>query len=1040
LQLTQYALRNTHFTSLLFLLLTLFGVTGILAMPRAEDPYIEQPLAVISILLPGASAAELETLIAKPLEERLHEVPELHHIESHLEDGLVRTIVDWGSAEDRSEVKQRIAQAINDAQRGFPEGVRQVDFFAYSTHDVVRVLQLALVSSRASPDELRELAEDLSRELRRVSGIKSVEVEGARAGAVVVDVSSQQVARHGLGISSVIDSIHDWGAGDPSGAIRIGERKFNVKTTAPYESLEELRSVPVEVSAQGVLRVRDVAEISFGHVEPLYLTRLNGEPCVFVTLRQNPDVDLLRLRERVEHVVSDFRAELPERVRLESVFDQSRFVRQRIDHFLSNLLQGMLLVGLVTLVSLGMRASFIIMTAIPGSFLIALGIAHALGYALQQMTIVALVIALGLLVDNAIVVTEIVTRFVQSAGNRVEATSRAMAQVGWGLVSSTATTALAFLPIVLMQDVAGDYIRSMPMTVILCLGASLLIALTLTPLMALRLAKQNAKSYSAMRLLEWISEAVYLPSLRLALNHPFCTLAGVTLLFFASLALFPAIGVSYFPRADRPQLLIDVELPYGSTLDTTDQMVRQVEARLLSSEQVERVATNVGRGNPSIYYNMLRQASRPHIAQLLVGLRSEGAPDPAFTEALRDELHRIPGARFAIREFQQGRRSDAPVIVRLQGDDLDVLRRVSIELEGELRSVPGIVHVSNPIALQATDMHLDIDPVEAGLRGVSTREVSRVLRSALSGYPASVYRRRDGTELPVFVHLDRARPDHTEPPRAQGEGDSEPTLRLASMQSRPRYDKLQSLNVRAQSGAQVPVLQLARPVFQPTQSVIQRRDLTRMVAIAADVSGVRTSKVVAELQVRLDNVKLPPGFTASIGGESETRGDSFSSMYQATIMAIVGIFAVLVLQFRSYAQPFIILSSVPLGIIGVLTGLWVSGNSFSFTAFVGLTSLVGIVVNNGILLVDHINQKRALARPLDVAIFAGARMRFIPIVLTSVTTLLGVLPLATSGSEFWAPMGWALMGGLLLSTVLTLIVTPTLYAVLARRAGAQLNH
>jgi multidrug efflux pump subunit AcrB len=691
----------------------------------------------------------------------------------------------------------------------------------------------------------------------------------------------------------------------------------------------------------------------------------------------------------------------------------------------------MALVGLVIFLVMRWRTSLIVMLAIPISFVIALGFVQALGYGLQQMTIVALVIALGLLVDNAIVVTENINRFLRQGKDPLSAVAEATSQVGWAVASATLTTVLAFLPIVLMKDVSGDFIRSMPVTVMITLISSLLVALTLTPLLSYWLLRPTSAATRITRLVNYLLEHQYRASLNWALGHRKTVLAIATMAFFGSLALFPLVGVSFFPKAEKPQFVVNVRLPKGSSLEATDAVTRQVESVLLAQPEVKSVATNVGKGNPLIYYNVQRENEKTNYAQLFVQLQKQnsGRRTEELVAALRRQFSEYPGAKIEAKEFEQGPPVEAPVLVRVRGDDLPALTRLASQVERILNEIPGTVNVDNPLATQATDLQIDINKDKAALLGVPLAEIDRTVRIAMAGFAASIYRDDEGESYPIVVRLPAA-PVWAEPRRAEQTDAANGTNGVSGKTS---YESLSQIYVASVTGAQIPLAQLAKFRFRAGYGVIMHWDLSRMVSVTSDVNGRTAAEVSADLEAALKQLRLPPGFSVQIGGESESRGESFTSLYQATVIALVAILGVLVLQFRSFAQPLIIFSTIPLGVIGVILGLLFSGNSFSFSAFVGLTSLVGIVVNNSILLVEYANQLRAEGHSVSEAIRQAAATRFLPILLTTGTTVGGLLPLTLGGGTLWAPMGWAIIGGLAVSTFLTLLVTPVLYEMLTKR-------
>jgi multidrug efflux pump subunit AcrB len=714
-------------------------------------------------------------------------------------------------------------------------------------------------------------------------------------------------------------------------------------------------------------------------------------------------------------------------------------VEGRINRFFLNLLQGLVVVGLIVLIGVGIRAAAIVMTAIPVSFLIGLGFVHLTGYGLQQMSIVGLVIALGLLVDNAIVVTENVSRFIEQGVEPREAAARGAGQIGWAVVSATVTTVLAFIPIVLLRDMTGDFIRSMPVTVIYTLTASLLVALTLTPYLSSLLLRRSGKSRGFSRIVArdrggrperggrpapeggrqpqpdaqraWhraggAVQNTFGRMLGFALSHRILTVALTVAVFGAALGLFPLLGSSLFPKAEKPQFIINVEAPEGTSLDRTDQLTRLIEEDLLQREQIGHVAANIGKGNPRIYYNLFSLGEKPNQAQLFVQLkRYDYREMQELIADLRQTYAEFTGASVEVKELLQGPPVEAPIAIKILGENLDVLQELARDVEALVGSVPGTVNVDNPLRTGRTDLLVSINREKAGILNVPVAEIDRTVRAGITGLEVSRYRDPAGEEFDIVIRL--------------------PIDGKASISD---FDRIYVSAYGSAAPAIIPLGQLARLEFEQSPVSINHYNLERAATITADVVGDQSvDQATREVLQKLDQYSWPRGYRYEVAGEFESREESFGGLRQAFLIALAAIFAVLVLQFRSYTQPLIVFSAIPLAIIGSVAALFITGNDFSFSAFVGLTGLIGIVVNNSILLVEYANHLREEGAGLSEAVREAARVRFKPIMLTTCTTVGGLLPLTLQGGTLWAPFGWTIIGGLATSTVLTLVVVPVFY-------------
>ncbi|MBZ0266268.1 efflux RND transporter permease subunit, partial [bacterium] len=550
-----------------------------------------------------------------------------------------------------------------------------------------------------------------------------------------------------------------------------------------------------------------------------------------------------------------------------------------------------------------------------------------------------------------------------------------------------------------------------PISVMLILGASLLVALTFSPMAASRIMKPvpMEKQPVLTRKLYGFVGGPYKNALKFGLNHRWLVLGMATLVFIGSMALFPLVGVSFFPKAEKPIFIVDVTLPKGSSLDATDRALRWVEDEVMNLEYVEQVTSNLGRGQPNFYYNMFPGAEKTNFGELFVQTKQDFTGEKLSRELnqLRSRLKQYPGAKFNVIELEQGPQSGDPIEVRVFGDNSGQLEETSHVIEEAIANVPGAVNVKNPYSTKATNVRVDINRDKAAMMGIPLHEIDRVVRTAIAGWQTGDYRDARGEDYPIMVRL--------------------PAGEQASMEDFMR------IYLPSASGNQVALKEVADIKLESGHSLVQRRDGQQMVSIGAGTSGRPTAQVETDIRTTLEGMDLPEGITFEFGGESEARGESFNSMYQATSIAIIGIYAVLVFMFRNFRQPLIIYAALPLAFIGSIIALFITGNTFSFTAFIGLTSLVGIVINNSILLVDMTNQNRISGMNRRDAIMEAGTSRFVPIVLTTLTTIFGLLPLTIRGGTLWGPMGWVIIGGLITSTLLTLIIVPILYELFSHK-------
>jgi len=1016
MKLTRLALDNAPFTAIVLGLMTLLGAMSLWTMPRSEDPQFEGSRVQVVAVYPGASPTDVEALVVDPIEDAVNDLTTVEEIETTIQNGVASSSVEFPSSTDADEAKEKVQRAVSGVRPTLPDGVQALTVDAFRTTDVA-IYQAALVSETAPYPVLADAAERLADRLDRIAGIKQAETWAHPDPEVQVALSLERLRETGLSLGRVTRAIQSDAQNVPGGDLEVGPRQFNVQTTGDYASLDEIRSTVVGQSGSQLARLRDVATVERTTEEATHRARFNGQRAVFVTVAQEGGANIFSVKDRIDRVLAETERELPGGVTLHEVFDQSESVADRVNGFFWNLLQGLLLVGGVVLLALGWRTSGIILTAIPLSILITIYGLDMSGFGLQQLSIVGLIIALGLLVDDAIVVTERVTRYRETGMGVRDAILRSMDEVGSALVSTSVTSILAFLPIALIQTGSGKFIRSLPVTVIYALASSLLVTLTLTPLLAAWLgrttvdeeeANENASEHRDAsdtrvgRMLARLVKGPYQSMLTWALGRRWIVLGLAVLALAGSVSLVPLIGVSFFPRAEKPQFLVNVTTPEGTSRAATDRAVRHVERWLDGREDVRRYAANVGRDNPMVYYNATPRRERATVGQIYVEATRADAV-PRIVSELEAAMADVPGTDYDAEIFKNGPPVEAPVAIKITGPELPELRRLADEVASVIRGTPGTRAVNNPLAARRTDLHVDVDRGRAGVLDVPLSRVDRAVRVAVEGVSVATYRNAEGEERDVVVGLS---------------GPAQPTT-------------LSRLAVTSASGTEVPLRQIADVELESEPVRIDHYDTERAVTVTADVAPGRSPVEVTQAVVgNLDAVSLPPAYRTVIGGELEAQDEGFADLLMALIGALLGILAVLVLQFGSVRQAAIILTAIPLSVIGAFPALLLTGYTFSFTGFVGFTSLAGIVVNNATILVDYANQLRSQGHSVVEAVVAASETRFAPILLTTITTIGGVLPLTLSGSSLWGPLGWVIIGGLAVSTLLTLLVVPVLYTLL----------
>ncbi|MEM9888746.1 MAG: efflux RND transporter permease subunit [Bacteroidota bacterium] len=1011
MNLPNWAIRNAAFVIVLVVLAVAMGALSFISMPRSEDPKFSLPNYTVVVVYPGTSPADMEELIADPIEEVIDELDDITEIVTELKEGLMVMVIEGRFGVDPSEQFDEIVREVNTVRSDLPDGIVSFEVKQFKPEDRNVVHLYALTSDNAPYAVLQEQAEILEGQLEKVQGVKKVDVEAYPEEEVRISLDFQRMANQNIPLTQVIGILQQNNANIPGGEVNAANKTFSIKTTGGYKNLEDIKNTVVSSGNGKLVYLRDIAKVEMNYEDWRWKARLNKERVVFTSVKLEKTANILQVSEQVQSVGDAFQMQLPANIELETAFEQASAVEGRINGFFNNLLQGVLLVGLIIFLFLGWRASSIIITIIPLCIVIALAILNLAGYGLQQLSIAALVIALGLLVDNGIVVLENISRFLKEGYSKREAAAKGAGEVAPAIISSTATTLLAFFPLTQLGEGAGEFLRSLPLTVIFTLVVSLILALTLSPLLASRLMKLRTADRKPFidRIMDGIITKVYRPSLNFSLRFGWLILLLAVGLLAFSVSLFPKIGVSFFPTADKPMLLVEVETPYGSSLAETSDAVEFVENVLDTMTFVKSYTANIGHGNPQVYYNRIPESFSKTHGQVLVNFTTWQPKKFYNTLAqLRSDFENYPNAEITFKELKNGAPVEAPIEIRVLGEDSDTLKRLAAEVEDILDNTAGVINVSNPLSVDKTQLKLSLNKEKAGMIGLSYLDFDRTVRASLNGLRIDEVALDDNEKYAVTVRLPF---------------DEEPSI-----------DDFNKVYFATQTGAQVPLRQVANLEFQAASTEIRHFNLDRNATVTGDVVDAdATVPITVEIIEKLDELVFPKGYSYYVAGEYEDQQSTFGSLGIILILAQVGIFAVLVLQFRSVLQPLIVFSSMPLAITGSFIALYLSGWSFSFFAFVGLISLIGIVVNNAIILIDYINQLRDEGRPLLEAIRAGSERRFTPIILTSITTILGLIPLTAQASTLWSPLGLTIIGGMISSTFLTLLVVPILYKWFSRK-------
>lgn len=1005
MNITNFSVKNYQFTIVAFVMAAVVGAVTLFTMPRAEDPQINPPSFPIVVVYPGTSPKDMEELVVKPIENELYELDNVDKIVTSIQDGLAIIQIDFKYGEDVDKKYQEVIREVNNLRIELPQDINKIDIRKVDPSDV-NILQVALVSENASYKKLKKLGDDLKEKLEKVKDLKKVKVSGAPEETIRIDLQLAKIAELKIPLNTIIGSLQSEALNIPGGSIVAGTKSFNVKTSGKFLGIEDIENTIVYNANGKIIALKDVAKVDYKLEEEKHITRLNGHRCILITAAQKVGANISSTQKKMLPILSDFEKSLPKTVQFTKNFDQANNVSLRLSGLVVDFLFALGLV-LITLLPLGNRASIIVMVAIPLSLALGLIGLNAFGLSLNQLSIVGLVVSLGLLVDDSIVVVENIERYLRDGYSKKEAAIKATKQITLAVIGCTATLIISFLPLLFLPAGPGEFIRGLPMAVITSILASMIVSLTLVPFLASRILKehQNSEGNIFLQYLQKFIKNTYAKLMHKALLKPITTLIVTSILFLGSLALFPVVGFKLFPTSEKPIFLVNIRMPLQTNIEESKRITKIVEDSIAKNKEITFYTSNIGKGNPQIYYNVPQQEEKNDFAQLFIQLDEKAKPKTKneLIKKLRNQFKDFPLAQVEIKDFEQGPPIEAPISIRVFGYNLDTLRTLSFKVENILKSNSGAIYVNNELNTLKTDIKVNINREKARTLGVLTADIDRTVRLAVAGIQIGTYTNDEGDDFNIIINTPK---------------DDITTLNV-----------LKNIFVNNAMGTAIPLEQLATIEFITSPNNINHFDKNRFIKItSATKEGVLANDVLKEVLPKLDNLKMPSGYFYKLSGEAESEGDAFGGGFITVIILTIFLFiAVLILQFKTFKGIIIVLSVLPLGVIGGITMLWLSSNPMSFIAIVGFIGLAGIEVKNSILLVDFTNQMRIEGVPLEEAIEKANEIRFLPVVLTSLTAIGGLIPLALNPNPLISPLALVLIGGLISSTILSRIVTPVMY-------------
>ena len=1002
-------LTNARLIAALVGVLVIAGMVSFYTMDRQENPSFPYRGAIVIIPFPGASAERVERLVLEPAETQINEIDEIYTLGAIAQQDVgVFSIELRGDVYNTAEVWDRLRVALKNAQRDFPDGVLEP---RVNDRIIDSSLMMLAVTGDASPMELAEGARTLRKALLDVDGVASTSLYGDPGRQVTVAIEDAVIDRYALSLARIARDINESNQVKGGGSLRLGDASINLNPQVDFQSIEEIGETPIRMVSGQTLPLASIADVSLmPESPPRDEFWYNGRRAVGVEVVAARGQNQVELGQRLRAAA----AEVGKRIaplEIGEVFYQPALTQDRLHNLSLNLLSSIAAVMAVLVCFMGWRMGLVVATLLPLVTFSALAVYAMGGGVLHQVAVIGLVVALGVLVDNAIVMTEEVQYGLNAGQGPQQAAAAAIRSLAGPLFAATGTTVAAFVPVLLAKGNTTDFVRALPITIIVSLSASYLFAITVTPLIAHRflkpMASQGRDRLNALG--EWLA--------RLTLGRPRTLMLASVGAFLLAMALEPFLGETFFPEADQNIVVVDVVLPDGVHQSSTAAAARQVNDVLITHEGVEALYSFVGTGGPPFYYNLQKTPRAPNLARLVV--RTDGlARNQELIEFLDDyKKTHLPSAQIIARKLSQGPLVTAPLEVEIYADTPAERLAATNKIYDVLRELPGTRNVRHTLGSGVPSLDFDINSAIARDFKVSPVDVANSIRSHSDGLIVGEYR---GDDSPMFIRL------------RSPEGElSDPAA-------------LETVNVYNERGEHVPLMQVATPRLEVAPGAIRRKDGARYAAVYGELEeGVAYSSVIGPWKEKVAALDLPESTRLVWRGFAATSGDANAALLGMAPLGIGLLLLFLLLQFNSFVRIGLVLLTVPFAIVGVIPGLLLLDIPFGFMPMLGLFALVGIVVNNAIVLIDVIDQRLGEGASLAEAVADAVERRTRPIVLTTATTIVGLLPLAFSSATLWPPLAWSIISGLLASTVLTLMALPafcqTVLAWRLRRPGPTAN-
>jgi multidrug efflux pump subunit AcrB len=1005
----RFAISHARFTWLILAAVLFGGFSVYLTQPRQEDPTVVVRTAQVTTRMPGLSPERVEQLITRPIEQAVKTIPEVKEITSISMTGVSIVTPEVESRyTDMDPIWSDLRNKMDDMASELPSG--SSDPVVNDDYGRVSVVTIAISGDDFGMAELREVARDLQDELGTLPLVARVDLFGVQPERIWIEFDPAFIVQFGLNPANIVGAITGQNIVLPGGTVEVEGRRIVIEPSGDFNSLQELRNISIETNSGEVVYLEDLGTITRGYVDPPQSPVYhNGKPAVVLGISMIEQSNVVELGKQVAQMLEVEKPKLPLGMDLEVVIFQPDLVQRSVNDATVNLLQTIAVVLFVVMVFLGLRMGFVVGALVPIVIMVTLIGMHLWGIELHRISIAAIIVALGLLVDNGVVIAEDIQKRVFDGADRHEAALATPKTLALPLLTSSLTTVAAFMPLILIEGGAGEFLKSLGQVLAMALLSSWFLAISVTPALCYWFGKPPRKNSKKREPYQGAAYSLYGTLLKLALRHRLVFVGIMVMLLVASLFAFQTVKRRALGPSERNQFVVYVDLTSESSATKTTEVTDRLTSYLLDeahNPEVTQALAYIGSGGPRFFLSLSPNDPQPNKSFLVVNTEK---PEQIFDVMARVDRFIIEGMPEANGRTEVLALSSSPqgtVELRVTGDKIGEMRRIGKEIESAFYSVPGVLGIRNDWENTVVKLRVDIDQDRARRAGVTSEDVATTLSSYFDGNSITSYREGDSS-IPITM-------------RAQGE-------------DRAVLGQIRTIEVLSRtSGVPVPLMQIADFRGVPETSKINRIDQLRTLSVSGVHPNLTAQELYAKMKESLDEIDLADGNVLTIEGEIAEQSEANTKLFEYAPHAFFLIVMLLVLQFNSIRRATIILLTIPLVLIGTIAGLIVFRAYFDFTAMLGIFSLAGIIINNGIVLIDRIDISRSDGMNVHDAIVDAGMARARPIIMTTATTILGLVPLALFGGEFWYGMAIVIMAGLGVGTVLTLAFVPVMYSLLFR--------